>query len=51
MLKSFIEIPYTNGVLTTDGVTLKINDTITDKEFIDMSDYWSINDNLLRKLK
>ena len=51
MLKSFIEIPYTNGVLTTDGVTLKINDTITDKEFIDMSDYWSINDKSVEKIK
>lgn len=51
MLKNFIEIPYTNGNLTTDGVTLKINDTATDKEFIDMSDYWNVEDKSVEKIK
>lgn len=51
MLKKFIEIPYTNGNLTTDGVTLKINDTVTDKDFIDMSDYWNVEDKSVEKIK
>ena len=51
MLKNFIEIPYTNGVLTTDGVTLKINDTTTDNECIDMSSYWNTDDVSVERMK
>ena len=51
MLKSFIEIPYTNGVLTTDGVTLKINEESTDNEYIDMSSYWNTDDVSVERIK
>lgn len=51
MLKKFIKIPYTNGALVTDGVTLKINEEPTDNEYIDMSNYWNADDVSVERMK
>ena len=51
MLKKFIEIPYTNGVLTTDGVTLKINEEQQITNLLTCLITGTLKINLLRKLK